>query len=75
MGTKQAEMIEQSRNESALDPSVPLDLPVAPRPEPGESCEHYFERTHSTVGPGQFWPLHETQPGRPLSHVRHNNDY
>jgi hypothetical protein len=57
----QAQFIEQLRNESRLDHSIPLPIggvPIA-RPEFGPSVGAYFRAKHERGEMGQFYPLHK----------------
>jgi hypothetical protein len=57
----QAQFIERCRDESCIDPSVPLGFMFPPRAEFGLSVGAYFRWKHSPAGPGagRYFPLHD----------------
>lgn len=61
----QARMIARGREESCVDPAIPVGFPPAPRPQSGLSVAEHYRRKHSKngPGPGQFFGLHITYSG------------
>lgn len=56
----QQAFLDKLRDDSCLDPRVPLSGFPASRPESGPSVERYYAWKHSAgPGPGRFYPLHE----------------